>query len=166
MTYDVVLLIEHGINALDADQIVALHEELHDEQDVVYHLLLPVENSAQTMMGSMMSLGGGQLIPLAEPENLGELEHEIHTAGEDELDDSAALLRERNQQITSQLSEQDPVDALVELTRTVEAAEVIILTGSHTVSEFFHVDWTSRAKRHLNVPTLHLLEHYPFDAQR
>src|SRR5699024_8832758 len=166
MTYDVALLIERQINALDADQIVALHEQLADEQEVVYHLLLPIENSARTMMAAMTSLGGGQLVPLAEPENVNELEREIHTAGQDELEASSTLLRDRGQQVTSQLTEDDPVDALVAMVQSVRAAEVIILTRSHPVREFLHVDWSSRAKRKLDVPTLHLLEHVPFDAQR
>ena len=33
------------------------------------------------------------------------------------------------------------------------------------VSEFFHVDWTSRARRKIGVPVLHLLEHENFDEQ-
>lgn len=166
MTYDVALLIERQINALDADQIVALHEELSNEQDIVYHLLFPIENSARTMMAAMTSLGGGPLVPLGDPENVDELEREIHTAGQDELDASAALLHERGQSCTSRLTEDDPVDALIALVQSVDAAEVIILTQSHVVREFLHVDWSSRAKRKLNVPTLHLLEHIPFDAQR
>lgn len=35
----------------------------------------------------------------------------------------------------------------------------------HVVAEFFHVDWASRARRHLGVPILHLLEHETFDEQ-
>jgi hypothetical protein len=31
------------------------------------------------------------------------------------------------------------------------------------VAEFFHLDWTNSARRHLGVPVLHLLEH---DAQK
>ena len=47
----------------------------------------------------------------------------------------------------------------------VDAREVIILTRPHVVAEFFHVDWTSRARRKLGVPVLHLLEHENFDEQ-
>jgi len=46
-----------------------------------------------------------------------------------------------------------------------DAAEAIILTRPHVVSEFFHLDWTSRARRKLGVPVLHLLEHENFDEQ-
>ena len=47
----------------------------------------------------------------------------------------------------------------------VDAREVIILTRPHVVAEFFHVDWTSRARRKIGVPVLHLLEHENFDEQ-
>jgi hypothetical protein len=33
------------------------------------------------------------------------------------------------------------------------------------VSEFFHLDWTSKARRRIGVPILHLLEHENFDEQ-
>jgi hypothetical protein len=41
----------------------------------------------------------------------------------------------------------------------VNAQEVIILTRQHLVAEFFHLDWSASARRHLGVPVLHLLEH-------
>ena len=49
--------------------------------------------------------------------------------------------------------------------KEVAAAEVIVLTRPHIVAEFFHLDWTSRARRKLGVPVLHLLEHENFDEQ-
>jgi hypothetical protein len=61
--------------------------------------------------------------------------------------------------------EEDPIDALAELVSGVDAREAIILTRSHVVQEFFHVDWSSRARRKIGVPVLHLLEHENFDEQ-
>jgi hypothetical protein len=60
---------------------------------------------------------------------------------------------------------QPPVDALADKVTAVGAREAIILTRPHVVAEFFHVDWTSRARRKLGVPVLHLLEHETFDEQ-
>ena len=59
----------------------------------------------------------------------------------------------------------DPIRALVAKVAEVDAREVIILTRPHVVSEFFHLDWTSPARRKLGVPVLHLLEHENFDEQ-
>ena len=59
----------------------------------------------------------------------------------------------------------DPIQALAKKVSDVDAREAIILTRPHVVSEFFHLDWTSRARRKLGVPVLHLLEHENFDEQ-
>jgi hypothetical protein len=161
--FDVALLIERQLNNLDADQIVALHEGLDDT--VRYHLLLPVENSSDLLMSSMGALGG-QVIPIAETAQLDGVQESIEKAGLAELEASAALLTDRGQQVTTELTEDDPIDALLELVSATNSAEVIILTEPHVVKEFLHVDWTSRAQRKLDVPSVHLLEHVPFDAQR
>jgi hypothetical protein len=57
------------------------------------------------------------------------------------------------------------VEALTKAVAEVDAREAIILTRPHVVAEFFHVDWSSRARRKLGVPVLHLLERETFDEQ-
>lgn len=162
--YDVVLLIERELNALDADQIIALHEGL--DEPVNYHLLLPIESSTAILTSSMSALGAGEFMPSTEPDVLAEVQREIKTAGQAELDASAALLRARTPNVIKHLTEDDPIMALTELVKSSAAAEAIILTEPHIVTEFLRLDWSSRARRKLDVPTLHLLEHVPFDAQR
>ena len=161
--FDVSLLIERQLNALDADQVVALHEGLDDT--VRYHLLLPVESSATVLMASMGSLGG-QVVPLSEPGAMEDVQDSIDRAGQDELAASAALLSERGQEVTATMTEDDPIEALLALVESTSSSEVIILTEPHVVKEFLQIDWTSRAQRKLDVPSVHLLEHVPFDAQR
>ena len=161
--YDVVLLIERQLSDLDADQVVALHEGLDDT--TVYHLLLPVDTSASMLASSMSALGGGQIMTIADADMIADVQNELSTAGRAELDASAALLTTRGQQVTSSLTEDDPISALIDLVSETSSSEAIILTEPHIVREFLHVDWTSRAKRKLEVPTLHLLEHVPFSAQ-
>jgi hypothetical protein len=162
--YDVALLIERQLTDLDADQVVALHEGL-DDDTVVYHLLLPVDTSASMLASSMSALGGGQIMTIADADMIADVQNELSTAGQAELDASAALLTTRDQQVTSSLTEDDPITALGDLVAETSSSEAIILTESHIVREFLHVDWTSRAKRKLDVPILHLLEHVPFSAQ-
>lgn len=161
--YDVALLIERQLTELDADQIVALHEGL--DEPVTYHVLLPVESSTAVLSSSMSALGAGQFMPPTEPDVLAEVQREIRTAGQAELEASGTLLRARTKHVTEQLTEDDPIIALAELVKSTNAAEAIILTESHIVSEFLHLDWTSRARRKLDVPTLHLLEHVSFAGQ-
>jgi len=161
--FDVSLLIERQLKDLDADQIIALHEGLDDT--VRYHLLLPVETSSAVLMSSMGALGG-QLVPLADPIVTDDVQDSIERAGQTELDASAALLTARGQEVTTTLTEDDPIDALLALVQQTKSSEVIILTEPHIVKEFLQIDWTSRAQRKLDVPSVHLLEHVPFDAQR
>ncbi|KQX75597.1 MULTISPECIES: hypothetical protein [unclassified Aeromicrobium] len=161
--FDVSLLIERQLNDLDADQVVALHEGLDDT--VRYHLLLPVESSSAVLMSSMGSLGG-QVVPLSEPGALEDVQDSLDRAGQAELDASAALLTQRGQQVTATITEDDPIEALVALVESTGSSEVIILTEPHVVKEFLHIDWESRAQRKLDVPSIRLLEHVPFDAQR
>ncbi len=160
--YDVALLIERQLNELDADQIIALHEGLDDT--VRYHLLLPVQPSAAVLTASMGTLGGQ--IPMTEPDVLEDVQKEIVRAGQSELDASAALITARGAEVTSLLTEEDPIDALIAMVKDTGSDEVIILTEPHIVKEFLQIDWTSRAQRKLDVPSIHLLEHVPFDAQR
>ncbi len=160
--YDVALLIERQLNELDADQIIALHEGLEDT--VRYHLLLPVQPSAALLTASMGTLGGQ--IPMTEPDVLEDVQNEIVKAGQSELDASAALIAACGAEVTSLLTERDPIDALIAMVKDTGSDEVIILTEPHIVKEFLQIDWTSRAQRKLDVPSIHLLEHVPFDAQR
>ncbi|WP_313407961.1 hypothetical protein [Aeromicrobium sp.] len=161
--YNVALLIERQLIDLDADQVLALHEGVED--DVTYHLLLPVDSSPAALSASMTAFGGAQFVPLEEPAAYTRLEDELREEGQRELDASAALFTQRGQKVTTTLMEYDPIEGLVALVKEKSCDEVIILTEPHVVREFLHVDWTSRARRKLDVPTLHLLEHLTFDEQ-
>lgn len=160
--FDVAVLIERQLNDLDADQLIALHEGLDDE--VTYHLLLPVESSINILASSMTSLGA-DFAPAVTSGTVDELDDKIVTAGEDELTASADLFTARGQHVTATLTQEDPIDALVALVESTDAREAIVLTEPHLVKEFLRADWSSRAQRKLNVPTVHLLEHVPFEAQ-
>ena len=144
-TYDVVLLVEQALTSVDAEQVRSLHSEIEDR--VVYHVLLPLEDAAARVEASLGTLGAGDL--MAAPA-LAMTDVDIE-----------ALRRECEENSSSE----PPVDALAALVSAVDAREAIILTRPHVVAEFFHVDWTSRARRKLGVPVLHLIEHENFDEQ-
>jgi len=159
--YAVALLIERELSDADADQILELHEALDDT--VVYHVVLPIENSSAMLTRSLTGLGGGEVLPPLSAEDLAEVQEQIEKAGQTELDNSATRLRKRGNEVNAALAEGDAIDALVSLVAETNSAEAIILTEPHVVQEFFHVDWTSRARRKLDLPTLHLLGHRPTD---
>lgn len=161
--YNVALLVERQLIDVDADQILSLHEGVDD--GITYHMLLPVDSSPAALSASMTAFGGAQFVPLEEPAAYTQIEDELRADGQQELEASAALLTKRGQTVMTKLVEYDPIDALAELVREEKIDEVIILTEPHVVREFLHLDWTSRARRKLDVPTLHLLEHYTFEEQ-
>lgn len=161
--YHVALLIERELIELDALQLLELHEGV---DEVTYHLILPVENSAVALSASMSALAAGQLIPVTEPGAMNEVQKELEAGGQAELEASAALLRDRGQTVTTRLTTEDPVTTLVEVAKALPADEIIVLTEPHVVREFLRLDWTSQVRREVDIPTLHLLEHRPFEDQK
>lgn len=161
--YPVAVLVERDLQPLDADQLVALHEGL--EEQVVYHLVRPVQSSSALIAASLGGIGPGVTVPTLHPETVESVQHDLHAEAHDAIETSLSLLAERGQEAHATLTEDDPVDALADLVAAVGAAEAIVLTEPHVVREFLHLDWTSQAKRRLDVPTLHLLEHVPFSGQ-
>jgi hypothetical protein len=140
----------------------ALHEGL-DDQPVVYHLLLPMNDAAAAIEASMTAIGSGDMVmpaPSLATADITALREECRSDATKALAASVKALTATGATTgTTTVVEESPVDALVKAVQQVDGREVIILTRSHLVAEFFHVDWTSRARRHLGVPVLHLLEH-------
>lgn len=165
--YDVVLLVEQELSAADALQVRSLHEGL--DQPVHYHVLIPVEDAAGRVEAAMGSLAAGEVLAapaLALREvDLAEVRRECLERSNTCLDCTLKRLQETGATATGQVIHDRPVDALAKKVKEVDGREAIILTRPHVVAEFFHVDWTSRARRHLGVPVLHLLEHENFDEQ-
>jgi hypothetical protein len=166
-TYDVVLLVEQALSANDARQVRSLHDELEDP--VVYHVLLPVEDAAARLEASMGSLSGGEL--MGSPTlgmsdvDVAAVRKESEERSESDLEVTLRMLREAGGTADGKVVEEPPIDALAAEVAAVDAREAIILTRPHVVAEFFHLDWTSRARRKIGVPVLHLLEHENFDEQ-
>ena len=164
--YDVVLLVEQPFTAQDATNLRELHGDIEDP--VVYHVLLPVEDASARVESAIGTLGRRGV----------ELPHRVRRRERDPRPPPGAadhLSRGRGHhhqghrghggKAVGEPVTIDPIAALVAKSAEVNAAEVIILTRPHVIAEFFHVDWTSKARRKLGVPVLHLLEHENFDEQ-
>ena len=166
-TYDVVLLLEQPLSAEDARQVRGLHEDA--PAPVRYHLLLPVEDAAARVESAMGTLASGDALVAApmmlDQDEVADIQRELLDQARADLDTSVRALERTGATATGDTVTAEPIDALIAKVSEVDAAEVIVLTRSHVVSEFFHLDWTSRARRKLGVPVLHLLEHENFDEQ-
>lgn len=166
-TYPVVLLIEHELSVADAAQIRSLHEGI--EEQVIYHVLLPMEDAAARIEAAMGALAAGEVMvtpPVAmSDDDVQAMMRETRKRFDHELADTLEHLRAAGAEAIGTVVSEPAVDALAAKVNEVDGREAIILTQPHLVAEFFHVDWTSRARRKLGVPVLHLLEHETFDEQ-
>lgn len=167
MTYDVVLLVEQALTAADAAQIRSLHEGL--DEPVVYHVLMPMEDAAARIEASLGSLSGGELLGspslMLNEVDLDAVRKDCLDRAGGELEATLAALRFAGANAKGQVVDIPPVEALKSKVAEVDGREAIILTRPHVVAEFFHLDWTSQARRKIGVPVLHLLEHENFDEQ-
>ncbi len=163
--YDVVLLVEQPLAPADAELVRSLHVELEEDigDRVVYHLLLPMADAAASVEASLGAMGGADLLaaPMTpSPDDLARMRAEHKERADQDLAATVAELKAAGAQVGSAtVITEPPVNALADKVYEVDGREAIILTRSHLVAEFFHVDWTSRARRKLGVPVLHLLEH-------
>jgi hypothetical protein len=165
--YDVVLLIEQALTPQDAAQVHSLHEGL--DQPVTYHVLLPLEDAAARIESAMGSLTAGDMLasptmPMSEVD-LEAVRKDCQDRSDSDLATTLEALRASGASARGQIVTDPPIEALAAKVSEVDGREAIILTRSHVVAEFFHVDWTSKARRKIGVPILHLLEHENFDEQ-
>jgi hypothetical protein len=165
--YDVVLLVEQAMTDADARQVRSLHEGL--DEPVTYHVLLPVDDAAAQIEAAMGSVTGHDLVPgpsiAVPPPDLAEIAKETKDRATTDLESTLAALRAAGASAKGQIVSDDPIRALADKVAEIDGREAIILTQPHVVAEFFHVDWSSKARRKIGVPVLHLLEHENFDEQ-
>lgn len=161
MTYDICLLVEQPLSHADAAQVVALHETWDDP--VHYHVLVPMEDAAAHIEAALGTLAAGDVMA-ATP--LSVLEQDAERARAEALEMSTqnceqcvAVLTDLGASADAEVVPGDPVERLERAVDERGSSEVIILTRPHLVADFFHTDWTHKARRHLGVPVLHLLAH-------
>jgi hypothetical protein len=165
--YDVVLLVEQALTPQDAAQVHSLHEGL--DEPVTYHVLIPLEDAAARIESAMGTLTAGDMLasptmPMSEVD-LEAVRHDCEQRSGSDLEQTLEALRASGATAVGQVVGDPPIEALAAKVAEVDGREAIILTRPHVVAEFFHVDWTSKARRRLGVPILHLLEHENFDEQ-
>ncbi len=165
--YHVVLLVEQALTTADAAQVHSLHEGL--DGPVTYHVLLPLEDAAARIESSMGTLNAGDMLasptmPMSEVD-LDAVRKDCVDRSDTELAATLRALSQSGATAVGQVVSDPPIDALAAKLAEVDGSEAIILTRPHVVAEFFHLDWTSKARRRLGVPILHLLEQENFDEQ-
>ncbi|MDQ3307154.1 MAG: hypothetical protein M3499_02155 [Actinomycetota bacterium] len=165
--YDVIVLAEQALTPADAAEVASLHESI--EEPLHYHVLIPCENAQLRVETALGALAASEVLaaPPVVSDHLDakQAQEEIDKHAHNAVTVSTAALEAAGHAASGQFSPDDPIDLLERVSRDRQAAEVIVMTRPHVVAEFFHVDWTSKARRRLGVPVLHLIEHEPLDSE-
>jgi hypothetical protein len=165
--YNVIVLAEQVMTPGDAAEVVSLHSGIEDEKH--YHVLIPSDNAQLRVETALGSLGASDtwVSPVVDPDGIDtdEVQAQLDSDAQTAVAASVAALQGLGYQASGQFSSDDPLDSLDSVVAEHKADEVIVMTRPHVVQEFFHLDWTSRARRRLGVPVLHLVEHEDLDAE-
>jgi len=128
-----------------------------------------MEDAAARIEASLGTLSGGELLGtpslLVNEVDLDAVRKDCLDRATEDLSTTLDALRTAGASAEGTVVDVSPIDALKTKVTEVDGREAIILTRPHVVAEFFHVDWTSQARRKIGVPVLHLLEHENFDEQ-
>jgi hypothetical protein len=165
--YAVVLLVEENLTADDAARIHSLHEGI--EGPVAYHVVMPLDDARARVQAAMGTIGMPDLVPgpvMPLPEiDPAEVVEEVRETSERELANAVTVLQATGASAEGELVTGDPIDALAAKVAEVDGREAIILTEEHFVAELLRIDWTSQARRRIDVPVLHLMEQETFNEQ-
>ncbi|WP_235778352.1 hypothetical protein [Sinomonas notoginsengisoli] len=72
------------------------------------------------------------------------------------LNTSIAALEGLGAEVTGNIVEGDPVQALADRAASIGAEQAVVVTLPHAVEDTFHTDWANQAQRKLGIPVLHL----------
>jgi hypothetical protein len=149
--FTTVLMIEKPLAAADVEMITTLH----GEEQVSFVVLMQPRGDQDRLLRAVDDVALGYLEDAARENDVPEGQDAFPPA-ERALAHSVEALRQAGAEAVGEVVESHPLDALRTVVERVHADEVIVLTAPHFVEEFFHRDWTSRARHKVGVPVLKL----------
>jgi hypothetical protein len=149
--FTTVLMIEKPLAPADVEMVTTLHG---DEQ-VSFVVLMQPRGDQDRLLRAVDDVALGYLEDAARENDVPEGQ-EAFPPAERSLAYSVEALRQAGAEAVGQVVEDHPLDALRTVVEESNADEVIVLTAPHFVEEFFHRDWTSRARHKVGVPVLKL----------
>jgi len=149
----VIVLTEEALKPVDVDKIVALHAD--EDVTETYRVLVPADTSRNILSAFLNHLS---LFEMREAlEALKPVDRaEAHTDARTALERSIAEFEQRGLTVTGEVTADDPMPALIEEVRRLNAREVVVVTEPHAVEDTFHTDWASKAREVLGLPVLHI----------
>jgi hypothetical protein len=149
--FTTVLMIEKPLAPADVEMVTTLHG---DEQ-ISFVVLMQPRGDQDRLLRAVDDVALGYLDEAARENAVPEGE-EAFPPAERALAYSLEALRQSGAEAVGEVVESHPLDALRTVVDRTKADEVIVLTAPHFVEEFFHRDWTSRARHKVGVPVLKL----------
>ncbi|WP_037914205.1 indole-3-glycerol-phosphate synthase [Actinacidiphila yeochonensis] len=149
--FTTVLMIEKPLASADVELVTTLHGEEH----VSFVVLMQPRGDQDRLLRAVDDVALGYIEDATR-------EHEVpegkdaEDSAERSLVHSLAALKANGADAVGEVVEHNPLDRLTEVVAEHKADEVVVLTAPHFVEEFFHRDWTSRARHKVGVPVLKL----------
>lgn len=149
--FTTVLMIEKPLAPADVELVTTLH----GDEPVSFVVLMQPRGDQDRLLRAVDDVALGYLEDAAKEREVPEGE-EATLPAERALSHSLASLRATGAEAVGEVVEEHPLDLLKSVVEQTHADEVIVLTAPHFVEEFFHRDWTSRARHKVGVPVLKL----------
>jgi len=147
----VVVLTEQALGEDDAARISTLHEGV-----VTYHVLVPADTERNLLVDVLDHLSMFHLREALQDLRGGPDPRQARAEASKALDASLGALRQMGRDADGEVTEDDPLPALVAAVGAHTPTEVVVVTRPHAVEDTFHRDWASRAREVLGVPVLHV----------
>jgi hypothetical protein len=137
---------------------VELVSTLHGAEPVSFYVLMQPHGDQDRLLRALDDVALGEFDEVVKERE--ELEGTAARGpAELALAHSLEALRAGGAEAVGRVVEDQPLEALRSVVEETGADEVIVLTRPHLVEEFFHRDWTSRARHKVGVPVLKLYAH-------
>jgi hypothetical protein len=144
-------MIEKPLASADVELVTTLHG---DEQ-VSFVVLMQPRGDQDRLLRAVDDVALGYLDDAARENEIPEGQAAYQPA-ERALAHSLEALRATGAPAEGEVVQSHPLDKLKAVVEQSGADEVVVLTAPHFVEEFFHRDWTSRARHKVGVPVLKL----------
>lgn len=152
--FTTVLMIEQPLVPADVELVTTLH----GDEPVSFVVLMQPRGDQDRLLRSIDDVALGELDKAVHEHDRPEGEDALLPA-ERALNHSLKALRDQGKEAVGEVVERHPIELLRSVVEQTHADEVIVLTAPHLVEEFFHRDWTSRARHKVGVPVLKLFAH-------
>lgn len=147
----VVVLTEQALGQDDAARISTLHDDV-----VTYRVLVPADTERNLLVDVLDHLSMFHLREALQDLRGGPDPRRARAEASQALDSSVTALRQMGREADGEVTDDDPLPALVAAVSAHAPAEVVVVTRPHAVEDTFHRDWASRAREVLGVPVLHV----------